>query len=74
MTNTGEKNKTSLFFVVYRLNALWIKRDIDRELDIFPRTQLSWLGFLQTKTYFTYFTGSANHTSDAGLWMGGRGI
>ena len=72
MTNAGEKNKTSLFFVGYRLNALWIKRDIDRKLDSFPHTQLSCLGFLQTITYFTYFTSSVNRTSDAGLRMGGQ--
>ena len=70
MTKTREKNKTSLLFVVYELNALWTKTDNDRLLDFFPHRRLRWLGFLQIETYFM---SSVNHTSDAGSGMGGQG-
>ena len=70
MTNTREKKQTSLFFIVYELNAFRIKTDIDRLLDFFPHRRLRWLGFLQTETYFT---SSAYHTSDAGSRTGGQG-
>ena len=73
MTKTREKNQTSLFFVVYKLNTLWTKTDIDRQLDIFPHRRLSWLRFLQIETYLIYFTSSAYHTSDAGSQTGGQG-
>ena len=36
MTNTWEKNKTKLVFVSYKANALWIKKDVDSQLDFFP--------------------------------------
>ena len=70
MTNTREKNQTSLFFIVYELNAFRVKTDIDRLLDFFLHRRLRWFGFLQTETYFT---SSANHTSDAGSRTGGQG-